>query len=508
MIHGREAPVEPVRLHELFERQADRTPAATAVHFAGEDMSYAQLDAASNQVAHRLARMGVGRGAVVVICLPPGSDQIVALLATLKAGAAYLPVEPDAPPLRVEAALAAAAPSAVITVAAARTGQEVAPVLCLDAGQIGGESDRRPCVAGDPDDLAYLLCTSGSTGTPKCVEVTHRGVVNYVSWAADRYQLGRGTGCPLYTPLSFDLAVTSVFCPLLTGRQVHVLADNTSAAAVVEAARLGGYSMLKLTPGHLQVLDYALTPEQARRAAPRLVVGGEALHGEMPALWRRAAPDTVVVNEYGPTEATVGCCVWEARAGELPDGPVPIGRPIANTSLYVVSKDDPAVPCAPGETGELLIGGLGLARGYRGDPELTARKFVQNPFDTRWPRLYRSGDLVSARADGVLEFRGRADDQLKVRGHRVEPGEIEAALRNHPAVRAAVVTPTGTGAATRLSAYLTGPATPPGRADLRTFLATRLPPYMIPDDFHWLDVLPLTDAGKVDRTATEGTLLS
>jgi len=279
-----------------------------------------------------------------------------------------------------------------------------------------------PTTRMSPDNLAYVIYTSGSTGRPKGTMIPHRGVVNYLSWAVGAYRVEEGFGAPVHTSLAFDLTLTSLFAPWLAGRCALLLPESEGAASLGlmlagPPPAETGFSLVKLTPAHLQLLAEQPGAVAAGRTRT-LVVGGEALFGKSLEAWRSAAPATRVVNEYGPTETVVGCCVYEAPAGVLGDGPVPIGRPIANSRLYLVDGQWRPVPL--GTPGELLIGGAGLARGYLRQPGLTADRFIPDALgEAPGGRLYRTGDRVRQRPDGVLEYLGRFDDQVKIRGFRI-----------------------------------------------------------------------------------------
>ncbi|HEX3525995.1 MAG TPA: condensation domain-containing protein, partial [Thermoanaerobaculia bacterium] len=361
-----------------------------------------------------------------------------------------------------------------------------------------------------PDNLAYVIYTSGSTGRPKGTMIPHRGVVGYLTWAAGAYRVSAGSGAPVHTPLAFDLTVTSLLAPWLAGRCAVLVPeeDGVEALGLALANPLadpalppGGFSLVKLTPAHLPLLAEQPGAVAAGRTRA-LVIGGDALRGESLAAWRRAAPETRVINEYGPTETVVGCCVYEAPAGALGDGPVPIGRPIANARLYVVDRELRPVPL--GTPGELLIGGASLARGYLRRPELTAERFVPDATGTvDGGRLYRTGDRVRQRADGVLDYLGRLDDQVKIRGFRIELGEVQAALASHSSLADAAVVASGKTGEKRLIAYVVPHfgEEAASATELRRHLKARLPEFMLPSAFVELPELPLTPNGKLDKKA-------
>ncbi|WP_447009850.1 non-ribosomal peptide synthase/polyketide synthase [Saccharothrix hoggarensis] len=477
--------VPDATLPALFRAQVDRTPDATALVDGGVALTYAQLDARATRLARRLVERGVGPDRYVAISLPRSAELVVAVLAVLKAGGAYVPIEPDHPADRVAFVLDDARPVLVLD-DLARVREDSAA-----ADEVADLTDRdrtRPLTTRDP---AYVIYTSGSTGRPKGVVVEHRSVVNYLSWAGEVYPGLRGAAV-LHSPVSFDLTVTTLLGPLLVGGRVlvHELAEDAKPA---ERA-----TFLKATPSHLPLLG--AVPAELSPSGD-LVVGGEQLLGEVVDEWRRANPTATVVNEYGPTEATVGCMEHRVEPGDpLAPGPVPIGHPAWNTRLYVV--DDLLNPVPVGVPGELCIAGDGLARGYLDRPGLTASRFVACPFGEPGGRMYRSGDLVRRRADGTVEYLGRIDDQVKIRGHRIEPGEVEAALLAHPGVAEAAVVARDTGQGhARLVAYLVHTGAGADAAELREFLGRGLPAYMVPSAFVTLPALPVTPNGKLDRAA-------
>ncbi len=399
------------------------------------------------------------------------------------------------------------------------------------------------------ENLAYVIYTSGSTGNPKGTMIPHRGLVNYLSWCTRAYAVAGGRGAPVHSPIGFDLTITSLFGPLLAGQRVLLLPEEQGIEALAMALRANDdLSLVKLTPSHLEILGQQLPADQLAGRVRALVIGGEALRGEHLDFWRANAPGTRLINEYGPTETVVGCCVYDVPAEAPLAGAIPIGRPIANTQLYILDANMQPVPT--GIAGELYIGGDGLARGYLNRPDLTAERFVPNPFTEnkeqrtqnkeartenqellspavsgQWSvvggRLYRTGDLCCHRPDGLLEYLGRIDGQVKLRGYRIELGEVEAALRQHGAVRDCVAAVReDVPGIKRLVAYVVcqlsvvsgqlqpttdnrQPTTDNGQLtlDLRQFLRDRLPDYMIPVAFVLLEALPLTANGKVDRRA-------
>jgi amino acid adenylation domain-containing protein len=504
---GNETESEPSAcLHELFEAQAARTPDAVAAVFGDERLSYGELDARADRLANHLRSLGVGAEVLVGVLLERSTDVLVALLGVLKAGGAYVPLDPSNPRERLAFILKDAAASVLLT---QRRFVEELPahasrVVCLDADLEGASDDNKPTTPNvvRPDNTAYVIYTSGSTGQPKGTLITHGGLSNYLTWCARAYRAGEGTGALVHSSVSFDLTVTGLFAPLLSGQRVVFAPEGVGVEPLVQTLKeekdLG---LVKITPAQLQLLNRQLTPEEAAGRTRRFVIGGESLQAEVLRFWQDAAPEIVLINEYGPTETVVGCCVYEVPAGEHLAGAVPIGRPISNTQLYLLDRFLQLAPV--GVAAELYIGGAGVARGYLNRPDLTAERFVPNPFAPKTGgRLYRTGDLARYRADGQLEFLGRLDDQLKIHGYRVEADEVSATLRQHSSLREAFVTAyEEPGGDKRLVAYLVAGEQTPSESDLRDFLKEKLPEYMIPSAFVWLDALPLTVGGKVDRRA-------
>jgi amino acid adenylation domain-containing protein/non-ribosomal peptide synthase protein (TIGR01720 family) len=491
------APAGEVLIHELLAARAERAPELPALVHGAERLTHGELAARSDRLAAHLRALGVGPDVLVALFLGRSIDLVVALLAVLKAGGAYLPLETSLPRQRLSFLLDDSRAPLVLT----RTGllpdlpAGASRVVCLDdlPATAAGTGGDRPAA----DNLAYVLYTSGSTGTPKGVAVTHRGLASYLLWAAAAYPAGEGRGAPLHSPLGFDLTVTSLFLPLLAGRAVHLVPEEEGVEGLAAALAEGGFGLVKLTPAHLDVLQRLLPPERAAGCAAAFVIGGEPLAAEQLAFWRRHAPDLRLINEYGPTETVVGCSIHEMPAALPAAGPVPVGRPIANTRLLLLDRQLSPVPI--GVSGEIYIGGAGVCRGYLHRPGLTAERLVPDPFGAGGERLYRTGDLARLLADGTLELLGRMDHQVKIRGFRIELGEIEAALLSQPGVReAAVLAREDAPGDRRLVAYLTGDV---AGEELRRALSERLPDYMVPAAFVRLAALPLTANGKLDRGA-------
>ncbi|MEK8104433.1 amino acid adenylation domain-containing protein [Micromonospora sp. M12] len=426
---------------------------------------------------------------------------MVALLGTLKAGAAYVPVDIDYPAERIRYMVADASPELVITDATVAPRLEIgefAPTLIL--GEIDGSADNvvdaERVSALLPSSPAYLIYTSGSTGRPKGVVVEHRSLIDYLCWAQDAFPSAAGTAL-LHSPTAFDLTVTTLYLPLISGGCVQIAdLDQADVAALRAAGR--DNTMLKATPSHLALL--ALLGDEFSPSGD-LIIGGEALSGATLRQWRERHPGATVSNEYGPTEATVGCVEYRVRAGDVvADGDVPIGRPTWNTQAYVL--DSALRPVPDGTAGELYVAGAGLA-GLLPPGGLTAERFVANPFGDPGARMYRTGDLVRWGADEQLEYLGRIDEQIKIRGHRVERGEVEAVIASHPAVAQVAVVPWQVRAGdTRLVGYVVPVAGGDSdSATLRAFAAAELPEYMVPAVFTTLAELPLSPNGKLDRRA-------
>ncbi|WP_203791629.1 non-ribosomal peptide synthetase, partial [Paractinoplanes rishiriensis] len=464
--------VEPGELApELFRRQAALTPQAPAVAAGGDLLTYEQLSARADDLARWLVSRGVGPDSLVAVMLPRSVDLVVALLAVWRAGAAYVPVDVDYPAERVRFVLA-----------------DAAPVLVLSADVLDGlDTAAAPEVTlPEPraEQAAYVIYTSGSTGTPKAVVVPHAGLADHLRWARQAYPAAAGTAL-VHSSVAFDLTVTALWTPLVTGGCAR-LADLSGDLSGEPQP-----SFLKATPSHLTLLESL--PERVSPSGT-LMLGGEQLLGEAARRWHERHPDATISNSYGPTEFTVNAAEHTLRPGDdYGPGPVPIGRPVANTRLYVL--DDGLLP-AP--VGELYVAGAGLARGYLGRPGLTSERFVADPFGPAGSRMYRTGDVVRWTGSGVLEFVGRTDDQVKVRGYRIELGEVEAALAAQAGVGRAVVVVREDALAGYVQPVAGAQLDP---AALRVALAETLPEYMVPGAVVVLDEIPLTVNGKVDRAA-------
>ncbi|MET8824120.1 amino acid adenylation domain-containing protein, partial [Streptomyces rochei] len=477
----------------LFGEQVARTPDAPAVVGVGETLSYGELDVRASRLAGVLARRGVGPESVVGVLLERSVDVVVALLAVWKAGGAYLPVDPEAPAERVAWLLEDAGPVCVVTSAGLAGGLPEGVAVLVDEAVGEGPVVSAEAVV-EAGHAAYVIYTSGSTGRPKGVVVSHGALAGYVAWCVGAYPGVRESSL-LHGSVSFDLGVTGLYAALVSGGCVFVSGLDEGLPEVLGGRRLG---FLKVTPSHLPLLE-ALPGECVPTG--QLMVGGEALGWDAVRRWRDAYPDVVVVNHYGPTEGTVGSAHYVVSADQgVGVGSVPIGRSFATTRTFVLDRF--LEPVAPGVVGELYVAGMQLARGYLGRAGLTGERFVACPYGGPGERMYRTGDLVRWSVDGQLVFVGRADDQVKLRGYRIEPGEVEAVLAAHPAVdRAVVQVREDVPGDKRLVAYVVVDGQAVGGGDLRGLVAERLPQYMVPSAVVVLDGMPLTANGKLDRAA-------
>ncbi|MFD8783733.1 amino acid adenylation domain-containing protein [Kitasatospora sp. NPDC059599] len=497
---GSDRPYTGPSLPELFLAQAEATPDAVAVVAGALELSYAELADRTLRLAHRLTALGVTGETPVGVALHRGADLVTALLAVLTAGGTYVPLAPDHPADRLAYLVADAGVELVITEESLRGHLPDGPRLLVPAGDAPQEADAlaTPVPVG-AEDAAYVMYTSGSTGRPKGVVVPHAAIRNRVLWSVEHLGLGPGDRLLQKTTIGFDAAVWEFLSPLVCGATVVTApADaHRDTAVMARAAAEHGVTVLQLVPSVLRLL--LAEPGLADCSALRVVCSaGEPLPAELCDRLRTLL-DVEVVNTYGPTECAIDSTAWHHDRAQR-EGIVPIGLPLTGARVHVVDAHDRLVPV--GVPGELCVAGIGLARGYLGRPGLTAERFTPNPYpQAPGERWYRTGDLVRRRADGALEFIARLDDQVKVRGVRIEPGEIEAALAAHPAVRAAAVaTHRSSAGDLELAAYVV--PEPGGAADpedLRAHLAARLPEAMVPSTVQQLDALPLTPSGKVDR---------
>ncbi|GAA1973277.1 non-ribosomal peptide synthetase [Kitasatospora viridis] len=505
---GRPGPARPVDrlLPDLVADRAARTPAAVALAADGRETDYATLNAEANRLAHLLIARGVGPEQLVGVCLPRGAGFARAVLAVLKAGGGYLPLDPTQPTARLTGLLTAAGARLLIAAdreSADRLAAAGVPALCLDAPELSETPDAvaasDPPRRAAPDNLAYVIYTSGSTGTPKGVAVTHRSLANHAQAIADRYRLTGADRVLQFAPVAFDVAAEELFPSWVAGARVTVLPEPTPPPApLAEFLAAERITVANLPAGYWQrwttELDGAPVPAELRL----LVTGSERVDGAAALAWR-AATAAELVNAYGLTETTITATAHTVAAAD-PDLPVPVGHPI--DGLHALVLDAALHPVPPGTPGDLYLGGAGLARGYLDRPGATAERFVPHPHPrTPGERLHRTGDRARRASDGTLVLLGRSDEQIKLRGYRIEPAEIQAALTGHPAVARAVAGTWPLNGEPQLVAHvvLTDPTATPEA--LRAHLAEHLPPYLVPRAIVPVPDLPLTANGKVDLRA-------
>ncbi|MGA9705478.1 non-ribosomal peptide synthetase, partial [Pseudomonas sp.] len=479
-------------LHGMFEAQVERTPDAVAVIADDRQLTYQALNAQANRLAHHLRELGVQPDARVGICLERGLDMLVGLFAILKAGGSYVPLDPTYPQERITYMLQDSAPVVVLAHAATRELLGEVALIDLDHSTWQHQPATNLQVAGlSARHAAYLIYTSGSTGQPKGVINEHAGVVNRLLWMQDAYGLTADDAVLQKTPFSFDVSVWEFFWPLFTGARLVMArpGGHKDPAYLCEVIQAQQITTLHFVPS---MLDVFLAHGDVSQAAGllRVMCSGEALPGSLVRRFKQQLPGIGLYNLYGPTEAAVDVTAWNCARPEVPDN-TPIGKPIANTRMYLLDAQLQPVPL--GVVGELFIGGVQVARGYLNRPELTAERFLQDPFYDG--RMYRTGDIGRYLPDGTLEYLGRNDDQVKIRGLRIELGEIQARLLEHAQVSEGAVV----AREDRLIAYYTGEHT--AIEHLRAHLLQHLPEFMVPALFVHLDALPLSPNGKLDRKA-------
>ncbi len=495
-------------VHELFEAQVERTPDAVALVFEGRKLTYRELNARANQLAHYLRKRGVGPETLVGICMQRSLELVVAIYGTMKAGAAYVPIDPEYPVERLTFILEDAHTPIILTQEAHRGKLQSASVqfVCLDSGWSKIESESRDNLRSNvsSDSAIYVIYTSGSTGRPKGVVNLHRGVVNWLFWLQDAYRLSCSDAIMQKSPFTFDVSVREFFWPLLNGARLIVAKPDGhwDSEYLIESIGREHVTVMHFVPSMLRTFLKEL-PGEIPLSLARVICSGEALPLDLQNEFLRRLPDVALSNLYGPTEAAVEVTNWECRL-EADRREVPIGRPIANIRMYILDKALNPVPI--GVPGELHIGGAGVARGYLNRPELTAERFIPDPFNPKLgARLYKTGDLARYGTDGNIEYLGRMDYQVKLRGFRIELGEIETVLAQHPGIlEAAVVMREDTPGDKTLVAYVVPkvkreveiPA-----SELRRYLQQKLPQYMVPGIFVPLETMQHTSSGKMDRRA-------
>jgi amino acid adenylation domain-containing protein len=481
-------------VHELFEAQAARTPDVIALTYEQEMLTYAQLNTRANRIAHWLQEYGVKPDKLVGMCVERSLDAVIALLGILKAGGAYVPLDPAFPRERLAQILEDSQPEVMITQPSTErmVSSYAKHTLSLDAS-LSLLSRDNPTSDVQSHNLAYVIFTTGSTGRSKGVQIEHRAVVNFLESMVREPGLTADDTLVAVTTFSFDIAGLEIFLPLTMGARVVIASRDVvlDGRALRDLLETSNATVMQATPITWRMI---LESGWQGRLGLKILCGGEAMP---PDLARELIPRcSSLWNLYGPTETTIWSTVRHVTSTE---SRIPIGRPIANTQVYIVDRELREVPV--GGTGELLIGGTGLARGYLNNPELTAERFIPDPFSqNKDARLYKTGDLCRCRPDGAIEFLGRNDNQVKIRGYRIELGDVEAALESHPEVKqAATKVVDGPGHEKSLVGYVVAPGVE--TQELRTYLEQRLPQYMLPAMYVSLTELPLTPNRKVDRNA-------
>jgi len=500
------------RIHELVEQQAARTPEAVAVSAAGNSLTYGELDARANRLGRYLQELGIGRDTPVGLCAERSPELLVGLLGILKAGGACVPLDPAYPEARLEFMLRDSGAHVLLTHErlAGRLSETGAREVVLDAdwSVIEEQSAATLPSGGGPDDLAYVIYTSGSTGEPRGVMLTHRGLVNHALAVAALYGVRPDDRVLQFSSISFDISIEEIFATWLSGATLVLRSELVPMLGPewLDWLRRERVTILDLPTAywHAWVNDLWSARANLPECVRVVIVGGEKAHAQSYITWLGSGGDRVRwFNTYGPTEASVVATYYEGpSAAEAVPADLPIGRPIANVEVYVLDRERQPVPV--GVPGELYIGGVGIARGYLNRPELTVDRFIHDAFaGNPEARLYQTGDLVRYNSDGDLAFVGRSDHQLKIRGYRVEPGEVETVLRQHPSVGEALVLGDDVGGDARLAAYVVPKlgSDAPAADELQRFLGDQLPDFMVPTAFALLETFPLTPNGKVDRDA-------
>ncbi|BAY23353.1 amino acid adenylation domain protein [Calothrix sp. NIES-2100] len=484
-------------IHQLFAEQTSKTPDNIAVVFENEQLTYNELNNRANKLANYIQQLGVKPDVLIGICLEKSHLSIIAILAVLKAGGAYLPLEPNIPGERLGLMLQDAQVQVLLTQETLLSSlpEHTAQVVCLDSWEAIQTSCENPLSSVTCENLAYVIYTSGSTGTPKGVAVEHRQLCNYLHGILEKLDLPDAASFATVSTFAADLGNTVIFSALCTGGCLHIISQEraTNTVALAEYCRRHPIDCLKIVPSHLNALLTTANPEEIL-PSQLLILGGEAATWDLVTQVRHLKPNCQILNHYGPTEATIGVLTYKVEQEATQSKTVPLGRPIANTQIYLLDEHLQPVPIYV--PGELYIGGANLARGYLNRPELTKERFIPHPFsEAEESRLYKTGDLARYLPDGNIEFLGRCDRQVKIHGFRIELEEVEAILRQNPAIRQAVATVREE----RLVAYVV--SQPTSTSDLRQFMQERLPEYMVPTAFVILNAIPLNANGKVDYQA-------
>lgn len=506
-------------LPELFSSVVKKHASDVAVVWKDGQLSYDNLNKQSNQLAHWLIENGITKESRVALLMDRSPELFIAMLGVMKSGAAYVPIDKQYPADRIAYMLEDATPSIVISTKELSSKLDTSAVKRLeidsDVDQWINKSDNNPSIKIDSNDIAYVIYTSGSTGKPKGTIIHHKGLLNYLTWAQNYYSTREGVGTILHASIAFDATITSLFTPLISGKTVHIVPTNgieieqiTQSLIDEKGMPVDDWSMVKITPAHLELLNSMIPDDKKSGLTRSLVLGGEALLSKTIAPWRIHAPNTRILNEYGPTETVVGCAIYNETRTKFTSHNIPIGKPIWNTQLYVL--DENKLPVPPGVVGELYIGGDGVAYGYLNRDELTNQRFIDisktglanGPGLFANGKLYQTGDRVKMLHDGNLVYLGRSDAQFKLRGYRIEPAEIEYAISSFSPIKESVVVVQNLDQVDRLVAYITlKSAQDFKRQDIQQHLSNLLPEYMIPSHFEVIDSIPLNSHGKVDLKA-------
>ncbi|MBY8914137.1 amino acid adenylation domain-containing protein [Bacillus sp. YC2] len=487
----------------LFQEQVSRDPNRIAVEDGNRQLSYLELDEQSNQLARYLLDKGLKRGDFIAVSMAHSPDLIAVLLGILKAGGAYVPIDPDYPAERVNYILEDSQSAFFITDHDAETASAHICTIHFDHSMYKGFNTHQPDIMSDPLDIAYMIYTSGSTGRPKGVMIDHQNLVNYITSASENYITSQEDSFALYSSIAFDLTITSIYTPLMSGNKILIYRqDDTDEFVLNRIIRENNVSIIKLTPAHLALLK---GQDLSDASVKTMIVGGEQLSADLARQITEASHHKITIcNEYGPTEATVGCMIHKYDPKTDVQASVPIGIPMQNTEIYILN--DQLEPVLPGTSGEIYISGDGVARGYWNRPEMQKERFLDNPF-IQGRKMYKTGDLAKRLKDGKLEYSGRKDHQVKIKGYRIELGEIELALLSINEIKEAVVIdfedPDGQ---KQLAAYIVR-REGTGTLQFRMKLSEKLPAYMLPAYFIPMDHIPLTQNGKTDRAALPNPLL-